>query len=710
MPQKQEPNEGYPYLSNTLADHRLLGIVPLYNPFVALISSQRSKMMSSHFSQAQLVRDVELPRCFTGYEKQLGRYRFNQTRRENDVQILAVIPKYKTYDGADPIRFNPKRTVLYRTVGTNMLGYFDLDVFTMRTDGYGYQNVLSEIAQSLNGNSGLLPKDVVLQSTPAESDGIEKLFGTNLRVAYMGLPQVTEDAFIISESAAKKLQPDSYKKTSFNIRLDQIPLNLYGDEDHYRFMPDLGETVRENDGILCALRRPDANSIVHDLTPISLCKPQFHHDDVYRIPIGSRIVDIDIYINRRARPRMEQSQYEIMFEQAEKYRHALDEYWENILNVFRQQHDNVHLENPLRTLIVRAINSLLLENIRVREVASSKRPLMPAKHKEAIEFIRVEVTYQPPVIVRNGFKLTGRFGNKGVIAKIVPDDQMPMDEQGFRADLVIGSLTVFSRMNPGQWMEQFINRGGELIQRRMAEMVQIKNDYASAWNLYLEYLNDCNPKYAEEMARVHPTADRQKAMVDEVIANGLYIQISPYQKGLNTSKVLELYNKYGIYKSKVTFSFEDENKVLRTVTTKKPVTIGYEYIFLLYKMPHLRACNIGYVNQFKTPTKASEIATAQSPYPQTAIRLGEDEVRNLIMAGGGKVAAKITGEYGNSSEAVHNLANHLLRDKEPGKLKEIDMDAAQITESNSIIKVAKHMFSCVGIDMSPEDQNTTNDL
>ena len=77
MPQKQEPNEGYPYLSNTLADHRLLGIVPLYNPFAALISSQRGKMMSSHFSQAQLVRDVELPRCFTGYEKQLGRDRCN---------------------------------------------------------------------------------------------------------------------------------------------------------------------------------------------------------------------------------------------------------------------------------------------------------------------------------------------------------------------------------------------------------------------------------------------------------------------------------------------------------------------------------------------------------------------------------------------------------------------------------------------------------
>lgn len=708
----QTPNAGYPYLSNTKVDHRLLGDVPLFNPFASQISSQRGKMMSSHFSQAQLVNAVELPYCFTGYEKQLGRYRFNQTKRDEDVQVLAMIFKYNIYhEGYDPIKTNPKITIIYRTVGTGVLGYFDIDRFTMRTDGYGYQNTLwyDNIATIRRQNS-FLSKDTVLLTTPAESNGIEKLFGTNLRVAYMGLPQVTEDAFIISESAARKLQPDGYKKLAFNIRLDQIPLNLYGDEDHYRFMPDLGETVRENDGILCALRRPDANSVVHDLTPANLSKPQFHHDDVYRIPIGSQIVDIDVYINRRAKPRMPEQQYNIMFEQALKYRNALNEYWQSILNVYEQQTDKAHLKNSFRTLVVRAIDALLLENIRVPGISTARKPLIPAKHKETVEFIRIEVTYRPPVVVRNGFKLTGRFGNKGVIAKIVPDDQMPVDEQGFRADLVIGSLTVFSRMNPGQWMEQFINRGGELIQRRMTEMVQVKGDYKSAWNLYCAYLNDCNPKFAEEMIKVHPTPARQKEMINEVIQEGIHIQISPYQEGLNTSKALELYNKYGIYKSRVSFSFEDENKVLRKVVTKQPVMIGYEYIFLLYKMPHLRACNIGYVNQFKTPTRASDIAIAQSPYPQTAIRLGEDEVRNLIMAGGGKVAAKITGEYGNSSEAVHKLANHLLRDEKPGQLQEIDMNVAQITESNNIIKVAKHLFSCVGIDMSPTDQNTTNEL
>lgn len=709
MPQK--PNEGYDYLSNTLADHRLLGIVPLFNPFAALISSQRGKMMSSHFSQAQLVAGVELPRCFTGYEHQLNRYKYNITRRDTDIQIIGVVYKYTMSSGADLIRYNPRKTVIYRAVGSDEVSYLNIDRFTMRTDGYGYQNIVKDNVDNYLTPNNLIPKEMVLQCTPSQTDGIEKLFGTNLRVAYMGLPQVTEDAFCISESAAKKLQPDCYKKVAFSIGLDQIPLNLYGDEDHYRFMPDIGDYVRQQDGILCALRRPDANSIVHDLTAANLCKPQFHHDEIFRIPIGSQIVDIDVYINRKAKARMDSTQVNIMFEQAIKYREQLNDYWWNIYNIYNTQVlGKAKISDTFRTLVVAAINQLLLENKRIDGVTMPRKLYIPAKRKEAIEYIRIEITYRPPVEVRNGFKLTGRFGNKGVIAKIIPDDQMPVDEQGFRADVIIGSLTVFSRMNPGQWMEQFINRGGELIQRRMAEMVQVNNDYNSAWNLYLNYLNDCNPKYAEEMALIHQSATKRKEMVDEAIANGIYIQISPYQKDLNTSKVLELYNKYGIYKSKVTFSFEDENKVLRTVTTKKPVMIGYEYIFLLYKMPHLRACNIGCVSQFNTPTRASDKASAQSPYPQTALRLGEDEIRNVTMAGGGKIAAKLTGEYGNSSEAVHNLANHLLRDAQPGQLKEIDMNIAQINESNNIIKIAKHMFSCLGIDMSPSDQNTSNEL
>lgn len=710
MPQK--PNEGYPYLSNVLVDHRLLGNVPLFNPFIAQLSSQRGKMMSSHYAQAQLVAGVELPRCFTGYEKQLSRYRYNQTTRDHDIQIVKVISKYNVDTGADPIRYNPRRTVIYRNISpgadNNQIGYFHLDRFTVRTDGYGYENVISPNVRYLNENN-VIPADMVLQSTPSQTGDIEKTFGTNLRVAYMGLPQVSEDAIVVSESAAKKLQPGGYSKTSFSIRLDQIPLNIYGDEEHYRFMPDIGDTVNQ-DGILCALRSPDVNSVVHDLTASSLTKPQFHHDSVFRIPVGSEIVDIDVYINRRARPRVDEQQFAIMFEQAEKYRQQLNQYWASIYEIYDGLVDKTNITHQFHTLVVEAINALLVEGKKLREVSSTRKPLIPAKRKEAIEFIRVEVTYKKPVNVRNGFKVTNRFGHKGVIARVVPDEHMPVDEQGFRADIIIGSLTVFNRMNPGQFMEQLINRGGELIHRQMTDIINVKHNYDEAWNLYIQYLTDCNPKFAEEMVRIHATPEKRKEMVDEVLREGLYIQISPYQEGLNTTKALELYNKYGIYKSRVTFSFEDERGVLRTVTTKKPIAIGYEFIHLSCKMPHLRACNIGYVNQFKTPTRASDLAVAQSPYPQTAIRLGEDEIRNLMMAGGGKLAAKITGTYGNSSEAVNNLANHLLRDEHPGKLKEIDMNVAQINESNNIIKIAKHLFSCVGVDMSPADQNTYNEV
>ena len=101
---------------------------------------------------------------------------------------------------------------------------------------------------------------------PTHSGSIYKLFGCNLNVAYMAIPQVTEDGIAISESAAKKLETEGYSTISIDIGPGQIPLNLYGDETNYKFMPDIGNTVHE-DGVVCALRTPTADSIVHDTSP-----------------------------------------------------------------------------------------------------------------------------------------------------------------------------------------------------------------------------------------------------------------------------------------------------------------------------------------------------------------------------------------------------------------------------------------------------------
>ena len=55
--------------------------------------------------------------------------------------------------------------------------------------------------------------------------------------------------------------------------------------------------------------------------------------------------------------------------------------------------------------------------------------------------------------VAEGDKLAGRHGNKGVIAKIVPDEDMPFLEDGTPVDVVLNPLGVPSRMNIGQVLE-----------------------------------------------------------------------------------------------------------------------------------------------------------------------------------------------------------------------------------------------------------------
>ena len=55
--------------------------------------------------------------------------------------------------------------------------------------------------------------------------------------------------------------------------------------------------------------------------------------------------------------------------------------------------------------------------------------------------------------IQEGDKLAGRHGNKGVISKIVPEEDMPHLEDGTPVDVILNPLGVPSRMNIGQILE-----------------------------------------------------------------------------------------------------------------------------------------------------------------------------------------------------------------------------------------------------------------
>ncbi|MCX6760588.1 MAG: DNA-directed RNA polymerase subunit beta [Candidatus Nealsonbacteria bacterium] len=98
--------------------------------------------------------------------------------------------------------------------------------------------------------------------------------------------------------------------------------------------------------------------------------------------------------------------------------------------------------------------SLLIEHGKRGRVIGVKVFSREQGHKlepGVIKKIEVEVAQMRKV--KAGDKLAGRHGNKGVISKVLPVEEMPFMEDGTPVDIVLNPMTVASRMNLGQILE-----------------------------------------------------------------------------------------------------------------------------------------------------------------------------------------------------------------------------------------------------------------
>jgi len=71
-----------------------------------------------------------------------------------------------------------------------------------------------------------------------------------------------------------------------------------------------------------------------------------------------------------------------------------------------------------------------------------------------------------------GDKMAGRHGNKGVVSRIVPVEDMPYLADGTTADIVLNPLGVPSRMNIGQVLEVHLGWAGKGLGQRIGDMLQ----------------------------------------------------------------------------------------------------------------------------------------------------------------------------------------------------------------------------------------------
>jgi DNA-directed RNA polymerase subunit beta len=92
--------------------------------------------------------------------------------------------------------------------------------------------------------------------------------------------------------------------------------------------------------------------------------------------------------------------------------------------------------------------------------------LPPGVQKMVKVYVAVKRRLQP------GDKMAGRHGNKGVVSKIVPVEDMPYMDDGTPVDIVLNPLGVPSRMNVGQILEVHLGWAAKGLGRRIDEMLK----------------------------------------------------------------------------------------------------------------------------------------------------------------------------------------------------------------------------------------------
>jgi DNA-directed RNA polymerase subunit beta len=198
--------------------------------------------------------------------------------------------------------------------------------------------------------------------------------------------------------------------------------------------------------------------------------------------------------------------------------------------------------------------------------------LSPGVMKMVKVFVAVKRKLQP------GDKMAGRHGNKGVISKIVPIEDMPHLEDGTPVDIVLNPLGVPSRMNVGQILETHLGWAcaglGRQIGGLMEEMHATNGDNKKLKALLKDiYGNDV---YKSDIADL---TDEEVIELGTNLTPGVPIA-TPVFDGARESDIVEMLEKAGLDSSGQMVLIDGRTGE----TFERKVTVGYIYMLKLHHL------------------------------------------------------------------------------------------------------------------------------
>ena len=193
--------------------------------------------------------------------------------------------------------------------------------------------------------------------------------------------------------------------------------------------------------------------------------------------------------------------------------------------------------------------------------------LPPGVMKVVKVFLAVKRKLQP------GDKMAGRHGNKGVISKINPIEDMPFTEDGTPVDIVLNPLGVPSRMNVGQILETHLGWACAGLGRLIDESLEA---YKHTHDIK-EVRDTVQRAYGEDIEL--PEDDDDLLELAGNLRNGVPIA-TPVFDGAREADIAEMLERAGLDPSGQSILYDGRTGE----RFARPVTVGYKYLLKLHHL------------------------------------------------------------------------------------------------------------------------------
>ncbi len=173
-----------------------------------------------------------------------------------------------------------------------------------------------------------------------------------------------------------------------------------------------------------------------------------------------------------------------------------------------------------------------------------------------------------------GDKMAGRHGNKGVVSKIVPVEDMPYLADGTPVDIVLNPLGVPSRMNVGQILETHLGWAAKGLGQKIAKMLDQQRAVTELRAFLKEIYNRSG-----KLEDIDSLGDEEVVALAQNLRNGVPMA-TPVFDGASEEEIRDMLELAGLPRSGQVTLIDGRSGV----PFDRPVTVGYMYMLKLHHL------------------------------------------------------------------------------------------------------------------------------